>query len=103
MSNKEQSAKEKNKDTNYNSDITNHDLKILGQDNRNLRKDGGDDKALRDRNDSVDFAGKKLDVPGRTQAKKGNGPNDLNDEENKLHSQGGPGNEHLEEKDGSLR
>ena len=61
----------------YNPEITNQDKAILNQDN--IHGDGGDDLQLRDRKNKVDFAGKDLDIPGRTQAKKGNGPNGLND------------------------
>ncbi|MAN58958.1 MAG: hypothetical protein CMC08_03885 [Flavobacteriaceae bacterium] len=88
------------KDTDYNSDVTQHDLEILGQDN--IHGDGGDDQQLRERAQKIDFSGKNLDVPGRTQAKKGNGPNNLRDEENQLHSQGGPENENLERDDAAL-
>ncbi|WP_203295796.1 hypothetical protein [Luteirhabdus pelagi] len=92
------STKENNsKDTSYNSDVTKHDLEILGQDE--VHGDGGDDQQLRERAQKVDFSGKKLDVPGRSQAKKGSGANNLKDEENKLHSQGGPTNENLERDD----
>jgi len=87
------------KDTTYNSDITKHDLEVLGQDN--IHGDGGDDQQLKERAQKIDFSGKNLDVPGSTKAKKGQGPNKLNDEENKLHSQGGDSNENLERDDAS--
>lgn len=70
----------------YNPEITEHDKDILNQDN--IHGDGGRDQRLKDRIDKVDFAGEDLDVPGRTQAKKGNGPLGLNDEENKLDTHG---------------
>lgn len=92
--------KNRTKDTDYNSDVTQHDLEILAQDH--VRGDGGDDQQLRERAQKLDFSGKNLDVPGRTQAKKGNGPNNLKDEENKLHSQGGPSKENLERDDAAL-
>ena len=91
------SMEKKNKDTDYNSDITKEDLKVLGQDfENNIRQDGGDDVALTNRTHNVDFAGKDLDVPGRKEASKAT-TNRLNDEENKLHSQGSASNENLEE------
>ncbi|WP_271856005.1 hypothetical protein [Patiriisocius marinus] len=68
----------------YNPEITERDMDILKQDN--IHGDGGRDQLLKDRKAKVDFAGKDLDIPGRTQAKKGNGPLGLNDEENKLDS-----------------
>ncbi|OAB78038.1 hypothetical protein [Cochleicola gelatinilyticus] len=92
-------SKEQQKDT-YNSDITKHDLDILNQ--KNIHGDGGDDQQLKDRKNKVDFEGKDLDIPGRTTAKKGNGPKGLNDEENKLHSQGGSENENLERDDSAV-
>lgn len=62
---------------------------------RNLRSDGGDDEQLENRVRPVDFEGKDLDVPGRdlpeNRTKK-----TLKDEENQLYSQGGSGNENLE-------
>lgn len=84
-------------DTTYNSDITQEDLKIIGQDfQNNVRKDGGDDVALSNRTHKVDFAGKDLDVPSpKLVGKKIS--NRINDEENKLHSQGSSSNENLEE------
>ncbi len=78
----------------YNPNVTEHDKDMLSQ--KNIHGDGGDDQQLRDRSEKVDFAGKDLDVPGRKQAKKSNG-NGLRDEENKLYSQGGEGNENLEQ------
>lgn len=87
----------KSEDTTYNSNITQEDLEVIGQDfKNNIRKDGGDDVALTNRTHDVDFAGKDLDVPGRSQASKKT-TNRINDEENKLHSQGSSSNENLEE------
>ncbi|RMB59587.1 hypothetical protein EAX61_08300 [Dokdonia sinensis] len=84
-------------DTSYNSNVTQDDLQALGQDfQNNLRQDAGDDRQLNDRMKRVDFAGKDLDIPGRTAANK-NTTNRLTDEENKLHSQGSSSNENLEE------
>ena len=80
----------------YNPEITKQDKKELGEKVENLRSDGGDDQQLKDRKRPVDFEGKDLDIPGRTlpedRTKK-----DFKDEENQLYSQGGPGNENLEE------
>jgi hypothetical protein len=92
--------KDKNQKNTYNSDLTKDDKDLLKQEN--IHSDGGDDLQLKDRQRPVDFAGSDLDVPGRTQAKKGNGPLGLNDEENKLHSQGGTLKDHLEEDDSAL-
>ena len=94
MSNK---LKENQKDTSYNSDITSEDLKVIGQDfENNIRQDGGDDVSLTNRTKEIDFAGKDLDVPGRTAASK-NTTNRIKDEENMLYSQGSGSNENLEE------
>tara|TARA_Y100000815_G_C12960225_1_gene356368 strand:- start:91 stop:369 length:279 start_codon:yes stop_codon:yes gene_type:complete len=90
---------DKQKNIDYDPDLTKEDLDILKQEN--IHKDGGDDQQLRDREREVDFAGTDLDVPGREAAKKNKG-NGLNDEENKLHSQGGPGKDYLDEQDGKL-
>ena len=89
--------KEDKKDTLYNSDITSEDLKVLGKDiENNIRQDGGDDVALNNRVEKVDFSGKDLDVPGRAAASK-NTTNRITDEENMLFSQGGESKENLEE------
>lgn len=84
----------KKKDSN--SDFNAHDKDVLGAKHKNLRTDGGDDQQLIDREQPVDFEGKDLDIPGRTL------PEDrtkkkFKDEENQLYSQGGPGNEELDE------
>lgn len=92
--------KKDDKNLPYNPDVTEHDKDILKQEN--IRGDGGDDQQLKDRKGKVDFTGKDLDVPGRSTAKKGNGPNRLNDEENKLHSQGGESKNNLERDDSAL-
>ncbi|WP_031425356.1 hypothetical protein [Flavimarina sp. Hel_I_48] len=83
----------------YNSDLTPEEKKMLDQEN--LHKDGGVDDQLRNRSKKVDFAGSDLDVPGRQSAKRGGG-NLINDEENKVHSQGGSSKNNLEEQDGKL-
>ncbi|WP_194852520.1 hypothetical protein [Nonlabens antarcticus] len=83
----------------YNSDITAHDKDILRQGNKNLHRDGGADQQLVDRKKDADFAGNDLDIPGRNEAQKGHGPKGLNDEENKLHSQGGDSKNNLERDD----
>ncbi|WP_300021361.1 hypothetical protein [uncultured Maribacter sp.] len=87
--------KSENKAETYNPDITNEDLQALGEKVKNIRTDNGDDSQLNSRNQKVDFAGKDLDVPGRSlpQNKK---VNTLKDEENQLYSLGGAENENLE-------
>lgn len=80
----------------YDPEITAEDKKMLRDDNANLHNDGSSDRQLQNRKKDVDFAGKDLDIPGRHTAQKGNGITGLNDEENKLHSQGGDRNNHLE-------
>ncbi|MBF4984201.1 hypothetical protein FNJ87_18525 [Nonlabens mediterrranea] len=83
----------------YNPDVTDQDLQALRNDNAHLHSDNQDDQQLKNREEKVDFTGKDLDIPGRTEAQKNNGPNGLNDEENKLHSQGGDRQNHLERND----
>lgn len=80
----------------YNPDITAEDKNLLRDDNANLHNDGSSDRQLQNRKTDVDFTGKDLDIPGRNTAQKGKGDNGLNDEENKLHSQGGDRNNNLE-------
>ncbi|MAP53514.1 hypothetical protein [Altibacter sp.] len=84
----------------YNPKITEHDKSILKQEN--IHGDGGDDQQLKERKRDVDFARSDLDIPGREQAKKGNGPLGLTDEENKHHSQGGDSKNNLERDDSAL-
>lgn len=94
--------KDKPKDTkqgSYNSNITEEERKMLDQEN--IHKDGGVDEQLRDRKKDVDFSGQNLDVPGREEAQK-NAGNGINDEENKVHSQGGPAKDNLKEQDGKI-
>ncbi len=91
--------KSDNTNKKYNSDLTEEELKMLNQEN--LHKDGGVDDQLRNREAKVDFAGSDLDVPGRQNAKKDHG-NGLNDEENKVYSQGGSSKNNLEEQDGKI-
>lgn len=79
-----------------NPKITKENQYNLGDKKRNLRSDGGDDEQLKNRENPVDFVGKDLDVPGRT-LPKNRTKKKLKDEENQLYSQGGPGNEDLEE------
>jgi hypothetical protein len=79
-----------------NPKITKENQYNLGDKKRNLRSDGGDDEQLKNREKPVDFVGKDLDVPGRT-LPKNRTKKKLKDEENQLYSQGGPGNEDLEE------
>ncbi|WP_291967417.1 hypothetical protein [Maribacter sp.] len=87
--------KSENKAETYNPDITSEDLQALGEKVKNIRTDNGDDSQLNSRNQKVDFAGKDLDVPGRSlpQNKK---VNTLKDEENQLYSLGGAENDNLE-------
>ncbi|WP_339696426.1 hypothetical protein [uncultured Marixanthomonas sp.] len=99
MDAKEKKEKGDSKDTAYNSDVTKHDLEVLGQDH--IHGDGGDDQQLKERAQKIDFSGKNLDVPGSNKAKKQQGSTKLKDEENKLYSQGGDSNENLERDDAS--
>ncbi|PPK95567.1 hypothetical protein LY01_01158 [Nonlabens xylanidelens] len=87
------------KELTYNPEITQHDKDLLNQDNANLHSDNNADQQLIDRKEKVDFTGGDLDIPGRTAAQKGNGTPALNDEENKLHSQGGDRHNNLERDD----
>ena len=93
--------KNKIKQVDIDADITKEDLLAIGNKEQNLRSDDGDDAALVDRAEEVDFEGKDLDVPGRTL------PDDkknksLKDEENQLYSQGGEDNENLEQDSNQL-
>ncbi|WP_378173890.1 hypothetical protein [Aquimarina sp. SS2-1] len=56
----------KKNNTMYNSDITENDKQALGEKIEHLRSDEGRDAFLKNREKPVDFAGKELDVPGRT-------------------------------------
>jgi hypothetical protein len=85
----------------YNPNITKEDKELLGEDKDNIHNDGSADRELINRNKKVDFTGKDLDIPGRTAAHKNSGTTGLNDEENKLHSQGGERNNNLERDDSS--
>lgn len=96
MDNDKKQPSKTDKESVYNSDVTKEDLEILGDKQKNLRTDGGEDTQLLNRERPVDFEGEDLDVPGRTL------PEDrtkkkLKDEENQLYSQGGPDNDNLEE------
>jgi hypothetical protein len=88
------------KDKKYDSNVSEHDKDLLGKKHKNLRTDGGDDLQLDDANrqEPVDFEGKDLDIPGRT-LPEDRSKKKFKDEENQLYSQGGPGNDHLEETD----
>ncbi|MHA7056166.1 hypothetical protein ACWGOQ_0003030 [Aquimarina sp. M1] len=92
--------KEKKKSA-YNPEITEQDKKVLGDKAGNLHTGKGQDHELRNRERSVDFTGKELDVPGRTLPKDKTGQK-LKDEENQLYSQGGTGNENLEKSQDSI-
>lgn len=88
--------KNKKKQEDLDAIITKEDLLAIGNKVQNLRSDDGEDAALVDRDEKVDFEGKDLDIPGRTL------PDDkksksLKDEENQLYSQGGEDNENLEQ------
>ena len=85
----------------YNPDITKEDKALLGEDRDNIHNDGSADRELKNRNKKVDFTGKDLDVPGRIAAHKESDTTGLNNEENKLHSQGGERNNNLERDDSS--
>lgn len=84
------------KDQKNDSDVSKHDKDLLGKKHKNLRIDGGDDDQLAERIESVDFEGKDLDIPGR-ELPEDRSKKDFKDEENQLYSQGGPGNENLDE------
>ena len=92
--------KNENSKADYNSDVTEEDLSALGEKTKNTRTDGGDDIQLINRNNDVDFAGKDLDVPGRSLPKN---QINLKDEENQLYSQGGSENENLEQDTDTIR
>ncbi len=81
--------------TNYNSEITKEDLKILGDREGNLRNDLNEDEYLKERSQKVDFTGKELDIPGR-KLKKNVTSKKIKDEENELYSLGSDDNENLE-------
>tara|TARA_R110000850_G_scaffold268138_1_gene399463 strand:+ start:57088 stop:57426 length:339 start_codon:yes stop_codon:yes gene_type:complete len=75
----------------YDSDLTEDEKEMLHDEN--IHKSGGDDMQLRNMDkldeEGVDFEGKDLDVPGRSNANKNADDNLLTDEENDLYSQGG--------------
>ncbi|GAA0871124.1 hypothetical protein GCM10009117_02690 [Gangjinia marincola] len=89
----------KNNDLPYNPEFTAQDKKILGEKQNHIRRDNGDDRQLLERENKVDFEGETLDVPSKQQpiAK-----NPINDEENRLHSQGSEHNENLEQGSGTI-
>jgi len=74
------------------ANLTEDDLKALGDRAGNLRNDGAADQQLKQRKQPVDFEGKDLDVPGRSQATQS-----LKDEENKLYSRAGEADIELEQ------
>ncbi|MBA6154464.1 hypothetical protein [Gelidibacter maritimus] len=90
--------KEEHKEQKYDSNISEHDKDLLGEKQKNLRTDGGDDLELDDnhRSHPVDFEGEDLDIPGRT-LPEDRSRKKLKDEENQLYSQGGTDNDALEE------
>lgn len=82
--------------TPYNPNVTEEDLNTLGEKAENIHSaKQGDDKQLENREKPVDFTGKNLDVPGRISSNENT--KRLNDEENRLHSQGSGHNDHLED------
>jgi len=85
----------KEKEIDYNSEITKDDLQALGDKTGNLRNDNGDDELLKNKVNEQDFIGKDLDVPGR-KAPKSTSKKSLKDEENQLYSLGSDDNENLE-------
>ncbi len=93
--------KNKKKQADHDANITKDDLLAIGNKGQNLRSDDGEDAALVDRDEKVDFEGKDLDVPGRTlpEDKK---TKSLKDEENQIYSQGGEDNENLEQDSSQL-
>lgn len=82
------------KKLNNDADLTDEDLKALGDDNLNM--DGGDDEQLKNRQFTTDFSGSDLDVPG---SESDDDMEDIGseDEENNLYSIGGDNHEDLEE------
>ena len=86
-------TKNNNTDTTYNPEITKDDIDAIGK--KGLRADSEDDRLLLDRDQTVDFQGKDLDIPGRAKnnstAKKS-----ITDEENTLFGQGGDSKDNLE-------
>ena len=85
--------KNKNTETEYNSDITKEDIDALGKKGLSMNK--GDDRLLQNRKEKVDFSGENLDVPGEN-LERSTGTKPLKDEENTLYGQGGENKEHLE-------
>ncbi len=78
----EDSSKKKN----YNADVTEEDLKALGEKRENIHRDKGADQLLENRKRPADFSGKDLDVPGRHMEENSN-RRTLKDEENELYSE----------------
>lgn len=78
--------KDSNKKEDYNAEVTEEDLKALGEKRENIHHDKGSDQLLENRTNPVDFSGKDLDVPGREMAENKN-RNALKDEENELYSE----------------
>jgi hypothetical protein len=74
---------EQNNDT-YNPNLTEEDVNALGK--KGLRKDGGDDRMLQNRNEKIDFSGEGLDVPTPLKGQRKNKA--VKDEENTLYGQG---------------
>ena len=88
--------KTEDKKTQYNSDITKADKKILGDKSGNLRQDGGADELLKKRKNEPDFAAENLDIPGASPARPLTNGKPPRDEENQHYSLGSDQNENLE-------
>lgn len=87
-----------NKNKAYNANVTKEDLRKLGKRKVDQRRDHkGGDIQLENRTKPVDFTGKNLDVPDRTNSSKR--ATKIKDEENQLYSQGSGHNDHLEDAD----
>lgn len=76
----------KDKNKKYNPEVTEEDLKALGEKSENIHHDNGEDELLENRVYPADFSGKDLDVPGRDMAEKRDRKT-LKDEENELFSE----------------
>ncbi|MGR7813773.1 hypothetical protein [Lacinutrix undariae] len=77
----------------YNANITEKERNAIGE--KGLRADSKDDRLLLDRKEPIDFQGKDLDVPGRTESK-WQPEKSITDEENTIYSLGGEHHQDLE-------
>ena len=92
MEDKNVSNRLRNEKEKYDSDVTQEDIDALGS--KGLSMDTGDDRLLEKRKKTLDFTGKKLDVPGRDTIN--NTTKSLSDEENTLYGQGSESKKSLE-------